>query len=113
MARMLTLIIILLAGNAYAGPELELPTSNPVVALQSPCGIGPVIMQDVAKKNGEEVLFVGNGVTFQAGSGKVIRGGMMFTVNQDTGTWTMFQLYGDGVACMLFNGGDFSPYTGE
>ena len=37
----------------------------------------------------------------------------MFFVNQETGTWTVLQAYGDGMACMIFNGKDFTSYSGD
>jgi len=35
----------------------------------------------------------------------------MFFVNQDTGTWSLMMLYGDGTACMTAIGTEFKPYT--
>ena len=65
------------------------------------------------KKYKEELLFTGNGMTFSAKTGQPFRGGMMFFVNQDTGTWSMLQLFGDGMSCMIMNGRDFEPFAGK
>jgi hypothetical protein len=61
----------------------------------------------------EQMLFTGTGIQFSATDGRPYQGGMFFFVNQDTGTWTMVSVYGDGMACMVANGKDFAPYSGE
>ena len=67
-------------------------------------------MVQLASKHGELPLFIGKGLTFQSGTGVASRGGMVFTVNQDEGNWTMFQVFEDGWTCMLFNGSSFEPW---
>ncbi len=69
-------------------------------------------MMDVIKGYEEELLFMGEGMSFAAQSGKGFMGGMMFFTNQDTSTWSMLQLYGDGTACLVMNGRGFAPYGG-
>ncbi len=102
--------IFLLA--AFSIPALADGHQEKMVYLQNPCTEWDK-MKDLAEKHGEELLFMGEGLTFQAGTGKPYKGGMAFFVNQDEGNWTMFQVYGDGIACMLFNGGKFTPYSGD
>ena len=60
---------------------------------------------------GEEMLFTGNGLQFSAADGRPYNGGAFFFVNQDTGTWTLISVYGDGIACLVANGKDFAPYA--
>ena len=78
--------------------------------LKAPCGTFNEMTATV-KKYREELLFHGTGLTFSPQE-KVYNGAMMFFVNQDTGSWTVLQVYPDGMACMIFNGKDFAPYMG-
>ena len=61
----------------------------------------------------EEMLFTGDGLQFSAANGQPYTGGTFFFTNQDTGTWTMISVYGDGMACMVANGRNFAPYIGK
>ena len=72
-----------------------------------------VEMTETVKKYEEELLFSGTGLTFSAQTGQPYNGGMIFFTNQDTGSWTLLQAFGDGMACMIMNGRNFRPYTGE
>jgi hypothetical protein len=69
-------------------------------------------MMDVIKGYEEELLFMGEGMSFAAQNGMGYMGGMMFFTNQETGTWSMLQLYRDGTACLVTNGRGFVPYSG-
>ena len=60
----------------------------------------------------EQLLFIGQGMTF-APSGTPYNGGLFFFTNQDTGTFSVVQVFADGVACMIMNGTQFEPYSGE
>ena len=100
--------VLLFAGTAGA-QEAE---REKMLLTQSPCATYDEMVAMV-DKHGEKPLFIGEGLTFQAGRGTPYRGGMFFTVNQDEGNWTIFQLFGDGMTCMLMNGGKFQPYWGE
>lgn len=110
MARLTTaltaLLVVWLCGTASA------QEAEKMIWTQSPCSQYPV-MNDLVKKHGEKPLFIGEGYTFEAGTGKPFRGGMLFVVDQDKGNWTIFQVFQDGMACMLFNGGKFQPYMGD
>ncbi len=110
MARIAALIFLFaVMVNSAVGQEQE---QEKMVVLQSPC-MEWSEMRKLAEKHGEELLFTGEGLTFAYGTGRPYRGGMAFFVNQDKGHWTIFQMYGDGIACMLFNGGKFDPYVGD
>jgi hypothetical protein len=90
--------------------ENNLPNQKMLMARQY---CGPFM--DVFKtpeKYKEGMLFVGDGVTFEAQSGRMFQSGMFFFVNQETGTWSLINVYGDGMACMVQTGKNFKPYTG-
>lgn len=57
---------------------------------------------------GEKPLFVGTSVILGV-DGTPYQGGMMFTVNQDSGTWTLFTMYNDGTVCVVAFGENFEP----
>jgi hypothetical protein len=65
----------------------------------------------VTGKYGEQPLFIGEGLQFGI-QGDTYRGGAMFLVNQNTGTWSLLTLYGDGTACVTAVGTEFEPYSG-
>jgi len=80
------------------------------VFLKAPCG--PITeMTNTIKKYREEMLFHGTGLTFSP-QNQVYNGGMFFFTNQQTGSWTIMQVFPDGMACMIMNGKNFQPYTG-
>lgn len=58
----------------------------------------------------EQPLFSGMNVTYGY-DGEPYYGNMMFTVNQETGSWSMFTLYPDGTVCMVNFGGLFEPIS--
>lgn len=58
----------------------------------------------------EKVLFTGNMTQVHA-SGTPYEGGMMMQVNQDTGTWSLISIWGDGTACVVAAGTGFEPYS--
>ena len=65
------------------------------------------------KKYKEAMLFTGTGVQFATANGQPFTGGMFFFVNQDTGTYSIINVYGDGMACLMQSGRDFAPYGGK
>lgn len=68
------------------------------------------MVRDTAMQYGETALFTGENTTLGP-NGEPFRGGAMFFVNQQTGTWTLLTLYQDGVACVSAAGVDFEPYV--
>ena len=66
----------------------------------------------VAEQWKEEPLLMGQSITLGARDGESFTGGMIFFVNQDSGTWTMASLYADGTVCIQGAGTEFSPYGG-
>jgi len=69
-------------------------------------------LADIVSKYDEQLLFQGDLMTFAAQSGQPYQGGLMFFTNQDTGTFTVAQVFADGTACVIGNGRNFEPYTG-
>ena len=106
MHKVLAMIwVLLFASTAVA----QTATEEKLLHTQAPCATYAEMVQ-LASKHGELPLFIGKGLTFESGTGVPRKGGMVFTVNQDEGSWTMFQVFEDGITCMIFNGSSFSPW---
>jgi hypothetical protein len=84
---------------------------SPALLLKQPCGRADKMFETL-KRYKELLLFTGEGLTFST-NGQPYNGAMMFFINQETGSWTALQVYSDGMACMIFNGKKFEPYTGK
>ena len=76
----------------------------------APCDPVPN-MFGVIEKYREGLLFQGTGMTFLPNR-TPLTGGLFVFVNQDKGTFSIVQVFSDGMACMLVNGRDFEPYGG-
>jgi hypothetical protein len=74
------------------------------------CDPAATVMQKLVQDYGESALFTGESVQFNY-DGTPFKGGSMFLVNQDTGTWTLISLYVDGTACVTAVGNSFEPFT--
>lgn len=81
------------------------------VFLKAPCGKFEDMRNTIIRYK-EELLFNGTGLTFSP-QNKVYNGVMMFFTNQDTGSWTLLQVFSDGMSCMIMNGKNFQPYMGD
>ena len=93
----------------------EAQQQDKLMMTRSPCAPFNDMIQ-TASKYGEQPLFIGtSGSTFSAEQGKEYVGGMFFVVNQESEkrSWTMFQVFADGMTCMVFNGYGFQPYMGD
>ncbi len=101
--------------------EKELPNTVPQTPAPSttarslflhvPCDRFDKMSKTVTKYK-EELLFTATGLTFGP-QRQPFNGTMMFFVNQDTGSYTVLQVFKDGMACMIINGKNFEPYTGD
>tara|TARA_B110000046_G_scaffold6837_1_gene7190 strand:- start:3009 stop:3464 length:456 start_codon:yes stop_codon:yes gene_type:complete len=100
-------------GDAIPIPKTVDPQTNQsaAVLLKQPCDRADKMFA-VLKQHRELLLFTGEGVTFGM-QGQPYNGALMFFINQDTGSWTALQVYKDNMACMIFNGKQFQPYTGK
>ena len=96
--------------TAFAQDNGNTNTAKSFIVKQ-PCDVLPKMM-DIIKSYKEDLLFTGEGMSFAASNGQGYMGGMAFFTNQETGTWSMLQLYGDGTACLVMNGRKFVPYSG-
>lgn len=97
--------ITLLSATVVVAQEQQVP---PFQAVQS-CETFAK-MAEQTSKYGETILFNGK-MLQQHASGQFVNSEMIFTTNQDTGSWTLVALYTNGWACMVANGSDFVPYT--
>jgi hypothetical protein len=70
------------------------------------------VLADQTVRYEEKMLFTGL-ILQQHISRQPVEGQMAFTVNQDTGSWTLIHLFPNGVACMVANGTKFEPYIGN
>ena len=64
----------------------------------------------VAKQFDEDTLFTGE-IIQQHTSGQYVNSQFVFTVNQDSGTWSLISLFPNGWACQVASGFKFEPYT--
>lgn len=113
MAKLTAALIVLLAvmfGSFSQAQEQQPP--NPMYFMRAACDTSQKMVDLVTTQYKEEILFIGEGMTFEARSGRAFTGGLIFTTNQDSGTWSVIQLFGDGIACMIMNGNNFTPYDG-
>lgn len=102
------ILLFFLATIAVAQEQSDQPK---ILPLQAQCSFFTDMAETLGKYE-EQLLFTGEGMSFGFG-GTPYRGGMMFFVNQDTGTWSVVQLFADGMACLVFNGSKFEPYVGQ
>jgi hypothetical protein len=101
----LSIVFVLTASTALAQQQPK------VFITQQPCDAFDEMFTTLGNYE-EQLLFTGEVMQFAAPSGQPYTSGMFFFVNQDTGTWSLLSLYGDGTACMIANGSNFKPYAG-
>ena len=109
MLRLINLAFILCLTAPIVSAQDQQPKT---FVTKQPCADWETMLKTPAKYK-EEMLFTGTGLQFSAVTGQPYTGGMFFFTNQDTGTWTMISVYGDGMACMVANGKEFAPYAGK
>lgn len=106
----LTFALCLLTTTLTAQAQTQ--QNNLMFFTRAPCD--PVDkMIAVLEDYGEELLFSGDYMTFDARTGQPMRGGLFVYVNQDTGTFSTMQVFADGMACLIGNGRNFSPFGGR
>lgn len=94
-------LVLTTAASAQTSPTFEINT-------QIHCGIPEVMFQESIAL-GEDALFGGDTVIIGP-DGKPFWTEMLFTVNQETGLWTMFTFYGENIACLTASGAGFTPF---
>lgn len=90
-------------------PALAQDTDKKYFMARQECEPVEIMVSNLKHKWKETPLFTGESLQFDA-SGTPFRGGSMFFVNQDVGSWSLVTLYGDGTACMIAVGVNFQPY---
>ena len=109
---MLRLALAFVLGlNIVSSANAQQQSQSKTFYTKQPCAPFAEMLKTPANYK-EKMLFTGTGLQFGVQGTEAFKGGMFFFVNQDTGTWTMVSVYGDGYACMVANGRDFAPYVG-
>ena len=103
MLKWLPLVLLATVSTVYAQEKKYLQTRQECAPIGE-------MMATVMIDYGETGLFTGNSMVFGL-DGTPYRGGVMFFVNQDTGTWSLMTVYSDGTACLTALGIDFEPYA--
>lgn len=74
----------------------------------------PEYLFDISKEYGETALFTGIGFvpSFDGeNQPSSLDGPVIFSVNQDSGTWSLIMISPTGHGCMVATGYEFEPYT--
>ena len=69
------------------------------------------VSADLLAEYGETILLTGNLLTFPAQDNEPAIGRLVFSTNQETGTYSIIQLFADGMACLIGSGNAFEPYV--
>lgn len=77
------------------------------VATAQACGSPQSIFQE-SMEYSETPLWVGQTLVFNADQNPYW-GTTLFTVNQDTGFWSLFTFYGENLVCITASGTGFEP----
>ena len=92
-----------------AGPAL----ADQTVFSEMLCMQTVQALNDLAVKYGETPLFTGTVFLFASGTQsqptEPTAGPVLFTVNQTTGSWSLFYAIGPETTCLLASGRDFIP----
>ena len=104
-------MVLLLPTIALAQQETPNTSAKTFYSKQA-CDNVISMTNTVVGKYKEQPLFKGKGIQFSSIDGQGYVGSAMMFVNQDTGTWSLIILYGDGTGCMIASGKEFEPYSG-
>ena len=104
-------MVLLLPTIALAQQETPNTSAKTFYSKQA-CDSVISMTNTVVGKYKEQPLFKGKGIQFSSTDGRGYVGSTMMFVNQDTGTWSLITLYGDGTGCMIASGKEFEPYSG-
>lgn len=77
------------------------------IITKQQCGPSMIMFWE-AMDLGEQPLFQGRTVIFTINDVPVV-GEMLFTVNQDTGYWSLFAVFEDDTVCLVSFGNAFAP----
>tara|TARA_B110000908_G_scaffold167222_1_gene219786 strand:- start:36 stop:413 length:378 start_codon:yes stop_codon:yes gene_type:complete len=104
------LLLVFTVSSASTQEQPLSGANNKTFITKQLCGEFQAMLK-TPKMRGEQLLFTGNGLQFSYDDGRPYTGGAFFFVNQDTGTWSFISVYGDGIACLVSLGKDFTPYA--
>jgi hypothetical protein len=101
--------IIAVLSATSAGTAQELTGKVPPFYSAQQCDTFQEVAR-LSKQFNEDTLFNGKMIQ-QHASGQYVTSEFVFTVNQDSGTWSILALFPNGIACQVASGFDFEPYT--
>lgn len=96
----------ILASTSFANAQ-EIAEQKFDIYSKHECGPSMIMFWE-AMDLGEQPLFQGRTVVFTINDVPVV-GEMLFTVNQDTGYWSLFAVFEDDTVCLLSFGNAFTP----
>jgi len=94
---------------AIAFPAMAVAQDYEYFITRQECGPSNT-MFDEAMVYGEKPLFQGSNITVDSRGG-LYYSEMFFTVNQDTGSWSLFSIFEDNIVCLVSFGGLFEPIS--
>ena len=109
MKSLIISVIALLISSTFVFAQ---DSDDKILITNNYCGPFNKVLE-TPKKYKEGMLFSADGGVFESRTGQYFKGGVFFFVNQDTGTWSLINIFGDGTACMMQSGTKFSPYLGN
>ena len=118
MKYLMIMVVAMFAISATAQENKALPPGMqkenlPTLFVRQPCKSFPE-MVSLIESYGEKLLFTSDfNLVFHAQTGQPFTGGMMFYVNQESGQYSIVNVYADGMACLVGNGRNFNPYGGD
>lgn len=103
--------LILAAGTSSA--QIAEPTRTTSWSVNF-CSDYDTIVMDLMNNYNEKLLFHGDGITTHIDNNgisvDIVSHTQMF-VNQNTGTWSLIQVYNGGNTCYVTGGARFEPYV--
>jgi hypothetical protein len=113
---LLVLLLLLLPLSSIAAPAETNPKDpNPKGKLfiaRQPCNTIEEMFR-ILIQHEERLLFTGKGMVFSYQNGQAYWNQTMVFTNQDNSSFTVVATYPDGTACMIMNGREFAPYSGN
>lgn len=100
---MIRLVLAIVIGLPSVANAQEIKYFN----TMQECGPADVMFNEALAYD-ETPLFSGFNSTYGV-DGTAYYGQMLFTVNQDSGTWSLFSVYDDGTVCLVNFGAEFEP----
>lgn len=112
MKEILFSVALILAANISSAQETE-PHRTTFLSVNF-CSDYDTVVMDLVNNYNEKLLFHGDGVITHIDSNSVTADIVSHTqmfVNQNTGTWSLIQVYNGGNTCYVTGGTRFEPYV--